>query len=330
MIRLGLIGYGRIAELAVCRPARGMDGVEVAAVVGRDRERVQAFAETHAIPHAFGTVEELLDADVVDAVYVALPHHLHAQATLAALSRSRHVLVEKPLALTADDAESIQRAGEAAGRVVVEAVMVQHHPWQQALRQLVDECGPVRSIETRICFPLPPERIARLRGPAFGGGVFCDVAPYWLQFLQTVTGLDVASIEARGSFDGPDAADLEFSARLGLDAGITATLFASYREPLAATHTLHCADGTITIPDFLRPMLGDYQLRIVVQRGEERRVQGLAGGGYYENQLRSFAARVEDEDPPPLTDSVERIRLMERVYRQAQTETSRGAAGEQR
>lgn len=320
MIRLGLVGHARVAERAVIRPLRDDPRARVTAVAGRDPGRAAEFARMHGVPHAFASVDELLRSDVVDAVYVSLPHALHARAICDAITASRHVLVEKPLALTASDAARVASEAAAAGVVVLEGIMVQYHPWQARLREVLDAggVGPVHSIDSRICFPLPPERIARLPPPALGGGVFCDVAPYWLQFVQEVLGLDAASTEARGSFDGPGSCDLAFSARLAFPTGETASLAASYLGEYAATHVVRCAGGTVTVSDFLRPLWGDYQVRLTLEQGGETRRWAVSGGGYYLNQMRAFLDAAEGaREPPPLAASLGRIRCMEGVYRQA-------------
>lgn len=323
MIRLGILGHSRVAEMAVCRPARRVAGLTVAAVAGRDAARAADFARRMGIPRSFGSVGELLDADGVDAVYVCLPHHLHARTALEAVAAGRHVLVEKPLALAAADAAPLPARRDAAGVVVAEALMAQHHPWQGVVRELLraPEVGPVERVETRICFPLAEERIARLRPPAQGGGAFCDAAPYWLQFLQATLGLEVREVEAAGSFAGPGGADLAFDARLALAGGTMATLHAGYLDAYAATHTVRCAGATLTVQDFLRPMLGDYQVRILVEGGDGGgpRLRGVAGGGFYDNQLRAFLGLVAagGAGPDPLVPALERVEVMARVYRHA-------------
>lgn len=325
MIRLGILGHSRIAEMAACRPARRVEGVEVAAVAGRDGARAADFARRHGIPRSFASVGELLDADGIDAVYVCLPHHLHAGAALDAMAAGRHVLVEKPLALTAAQAAPLPARRDAAGVVAAEALMAQHHPWQGVVRELLGapEMGPVERVESRICFPLAEERIARLRPPAQGGGAFCDAAPYWLQFLQATVGLEVRDVEAEGSFDGPGGAELACDARLALAGGVTAVLHAGYLDAYAATHTVRCAGGTLTVQDFLRPVLGDYQVRIAVDvdGGPGPRLHPVAGGGFYDNQLRAFLDLVaaRGAGPDPLAPALQRVAVMERVYRHACT-----------
>ena len=103
-LRWGILGPGRIAPRlvrALAQTARG----ELVAVASSDRERGAAFARTHRIPRSYGSYEALLDDADVDVVYVSLPNHLHAAWTIRALEAGKHVLCEKPLAISVEDVD---------------------------------------------------------------------------------------------------------------------------------------------------------------------------------------------------------------------------------
>ncbi|CAN5515661.1 1,5-anhydro-D-fructose reductase [soil metagenome] len=103
----GVVGIGAISDLSIA-PAIGADaGSRLAAVCSRSSERAAAFARKHSAAASYGSVEELLDDSEVDIVYIASPNGLHAEQTMAALSRGKHVLVEKPLALNLADAQAM-------------------------------------------------------------------------------------------------------------------------------------------------------------------------------------------------------------------------------
>src|SRR5262245_54141957 len=127
MIRWGILGPGRIAPRlvrAICAAPRA----ELTAVASRDGDRARAFASTHDIPRAFDSYQALLDSGLVDAVYIALPNHLHAEWSVRALDASLHVLCEKPLALSVSEVDAIADAARRNSRVAVEAFMYLHHP----------------------------------------------------------------------------------------------------------------------------------------------------------------------------------------------------------
>ncbi|KAK0641110.1 hypothetical protein B0T16DRAFT_208606 [Cercophora newfieldiana] len=96
LIRFGILGAANIAPMALITPARQHPEVIVSAVAARDRAKAEKYAKKHKIEHVFGSYQELLDSDVVDAVYVPLPNGLHLEWTVKALRAGKHVLLEKP------------------------------------------------------------------------------------------------------------------------------------------------------------------------------------------------------------------------------------------
>src|SRR4051794_32675556 len=125
-LRWGLLSTARINRLII--PAiRASARSEVAAVASRDLARATAYASEWQIPRALGSYEAMLaDADL-DIIYIALPNSLHVEWTIKALEAGKHVLCEKPLALTVDDVDRVKQAGTRSGRHAAEAFMYRHH-----------------------------------------------------------------------------------------------------------------------------------------------------------------------------------------------------------
>src|SRR5207248_8506296 len=126
------LGAARIATRLV-RAVRATPRAELGAIASRDSTRAREFAGQHDIPRSFGSYDELLASDV-DVVYVALPNHLHATWTVRALEAGKHVLCEKPLALSVAEVDRIVDASHRTSRIAVEAFMYLHHP--QTLRAI--------------------------------------------------------------------------------------------------------------------------------------------------------------------------------------------------
>jgi predicted dehydrogenase len=152
MLRVGIIGAARIAPEAVIKPVQENADlaakVVIQAVAARDLAKAQAFADEHGIPMAFGSYEELLASEQVDAVYNPLPNSLHAEWTVKALRAGKHVLCEKPLTNNAAEAIAIQRASEEAGCVAVEAFHVLYHPVAARARELArGEIGQLQHVD---------------------------------------------------------------------------------------------------------------------------------------------------------------------------------------
>src|SRR3954452_17780243 len=135
LLRWGVLSTAKIArEKWIPGVRRGSRG-EVVAIGSRDEQSGRAVAAELGIPRAHGSYEALLADPEVDAVYIPVPNHLHREWTLAAARAGKHVLCEKPLALTSADAEEMVRACEAAGVLLMEAFMYRLHPSWAAVRR---------------------------------------------------------------------------------------------------------------------------------------------------------------------------------------------------
>ena len=156
-MRIGVLGAARITPTALIKPARIIDGVEVAAVAARDRRRAEAFAARWGVPAVHDSYAELLADPSLDAVYVPLPNGLHAQWTQAAVAAGKHVLCEKPFTANAAQARQVADAAEATGLVVMEAFHYRYHPVARRMAELVHggDLGRIQRVETAMCFPLP-------------------------------------------------------------------------------------------------------------------------------------------------------------------------------
>src|SRR5687768_16216559 len=137
VLRWGILSTADIATRKVIPGMRKAGRTEVLAIASRDADRVRLVADRSGIPRAHGSYQALLDDPDVDAVYIPLPNHLHAEWTMAALRAGKHVMCEKPLAMTAADGERMVETCRAAGVHLMEAFMYRLHPTWLAARELV-------------------------------------------------------------------------------------------------------------------------------------------------------------------------------------------------
>jgi predicted dehydrogenase len=138
-LRIGLLGASRIAPKAIIAPARARMDTQITAVAARDLGRAQAYAHTHQIPAAVAGYAALIDRDDVDLIYCALPPAGHIAPCLAALKAGKALLIEKPFAMTADEARQIAAAAEEAGRPALEAFHYRFHAMFLRALELVRE-----------------------------------------------------------------------------------------------------------------------------------------------------------------------------------------------
>jgi predicted dehydrogenase len=176
-VRWGVLGTSKYAREWIVPGMMKSPEVRVVAVGSRTRSKGEAFAQALGIPKAYGSYEDLIDDPSVEAIYNPLPNHLHVPLTLAAAKVGKHVLCEKPIALTATEAEQLRSIPE--GIHVAEAFMIRHHPQWQEVRSVVrsGRLGRVHSVQAFFSFFLDDPEDVRHR-PDWGGGSLLDIGVY--------------------------------------------------------------------------------------------------------------------------------------------------------
>ncbi len=188
-LRWGVLSTADIARRKVIAGLRRAERSEVVAIASRDPSRAEAVAAELGIPNAHGSYEELLGDPEVDAVYIPLPNHLHAEWTIRAAEAGKHVLCEKPLALTVADAERMIDAADSAGVILMEAFMYRHHPTWVAARELVAGGRIGQLLAVQSFFGYYNDDPANIRNIAdVGGGALYDVGCYCVNLSRMLFG----------------------------------------------------------------------------------------------------------------------------------------------
>lgn len=177
-IRWGLLSTANINRRlipAIRMSARG----ELAAVASRSQASADAYAAEWEIPQAFGSYQAMLDSDAVDAVYIGLPNHLHAEWSIKAMQAGKHVLCEKPFVLTMDEMDEMMAVSQQTGMALAEAFMYRHHPQTKIVGEWVKEgrLGDIVLVRGHFSFMLENPENVRLV-PEWGGGSLWDVGIY--------------------------------------------------------------------------------------------------------------------------------------------------------
>ncbi len=230
------------------RAVGAADRAVMAAVASRDGERAAAFASEHGIGRWFGSYEALLDSPDVDVVYIALPNHLHARWTIQALDAGKHVLCEKPLALTVDEVDAIIDAAQRAGRVAAEGFMHLHHPQIRRAVELARDgsLGPIELVAGSFSFPLdhPGDPRTVL---AMGGGSLWDVGLYPVSIARRVAGAEPSSVAAFARFDDGDV-DRSFVGQMRFANGMLAQFDSGFAAPDRQRIEIVGRLATLTLP----------------------------------------------------------------------------------
>ena len=179
-IRWGVLSTANIGVAKVLPAMQRGALCEVTAIASRDLSKAQATAKQLGIPKAYGSYEELLADPEIDAIYNPLPNHLHVPWSIKAIEAGKHVLCEKPIALTTAEAQTLADAAKQHSQLkVMEAFMYRHHPQWQRARQIVSAggIGALRTIQS--FFSYYNDDPGNIRNQAdIGGGGLMDIGCY--------------------------------------------------------------------------------------------------------------------------------------------------------
>ena len=317
-VRIGTLGAARITPGALIKPAREVPGVEVVAVAARDPARAEKFARKRGIPKVHATYEDLVADPEIDAIYNPLPNGLHAEWTLNAIAAGKHVLCEKPFTANAPEAETVARAADATGLVVMEAFHYRYHPLAQRMHDVVagGELGSPEHIEVWMCIPLPFFKDIRYQYDLAGGATM-DVGSYTVHQLRLLGGDEPEVTVARARLQSPNVdrwmqADVRWPQ--GHTGRMTCALWSS--TPLRLTIRVKAERGELRVFNQTGPQF--YHRFTLITDGAKRR-EKFPRKATYTYQLESFTSAVLHGTPvlTPPADAVQNMRVIDAVYRAA-------------
>lgn len=253
VLRWGVLGTARINR-SLIPPLRASARNVPVAVASREPARARAYAREWALPVAHETYEALLADPTLDVVYVSLPNHLHVPWTLRAVAAGKHVLCEKPLALTPAAVDAVADAARAAGVVVAEAFMYRHHPRTRQVRDLVagGALGAVRFVRGSFSFNLTRPPDDSRWDPARGGGALWDVGCYPVSYTRYVLAEEPEEVYGQ-CVTGPSGVDLSFSGVLRFPSGVLAQIDAGFQTQYRMAMEVAGTDGVLRAPWAFKP-----------------------------------------------------------------------------
>ena len=314
-LRWGLLGTARINR-ALIPVLQAAPRHSLETVASRAIDRAQAYAAEWNIPRATGSYEALLADSTVDAIYISLPNSLHAEWTIRALDAGKHVLCEKPLALTVDDVDRIAEAAARSARIAAEAFMYRSHPLTAAAESVVRDghLGTVRVIRGAFTFPLTRERDIRLDA-GLGGGSLWDVGCYPVSYSCMLIG--EAPIDVIGWQElSPGGIDLAFTGMLRFSNDVVAQFDAGFRAAFRAEMEIVGTDGSLRVE---RAFKGGPESRLLLTRGDATVTVPFEPDASYTGEVDDFAAAALDGQPQRVTlaESRRTVDVICRLYRSA-------------
>ena len=326
IVQWGVLGTALIATGKVIPGMQRCTHAHIAAIASRDQAKAEDVAARMGIPHAYGSYEALLADPAIEAVYNPLPNHLHVPWTIRAMEAGKHVLCEKPIALSAAEAEQLVDARRRTGKLVAEAFMTRHTPWWQRARALAQDgsLGTVRAIQTFFSYTLTDPANVRNQ-PAIGGGGLYDIGCYAIDTARFIFGAEPLRVAADIDRDPDLGIDRLTSAVLAFPGGCHLTFTCSTQ---LAPHQRVTVIGTRARLEVLIPFNAptDAPCQILIDDGEgpaggRPRLESFAIADQYTLQGDAFSRAVLGHVPlaSPIEDAVANMRAIDAVFRAADT-----------
>lgn len=247
-----ILATGTIAA-KFAETVNGMKGEDRLAACGsRSREKAEAFGKKYGIPRTYGSYEELLRDEEVDAVYVATPNNMHYENCMACLEAGKHVLCEKPFTTNVKEGERLFAAAEERGLFIMEAFWIRHLPALKKLQALIKEeaIGEVSFARSDYGFVAAGARKDRKFDSGLGGGALLDIGVYNLGFMHMVMG-DEAPEHFTSAFHINEYGTDDYSSiLLSYPGGRTACVTASIGTVMPREAVIYGSKGRIRLEDF--------------------------------------------------------------------------------
>jgi D-xylose 1-dehydrogenase (NADP+, D-xylono-1,5-lactone-forming) len=320
-IRWGVLSVANIGVKRVIPAILASASEKLVAVASRDIMRArEKFAHLPDL-RLYGDYESLLNDPEIDAIYNPLPNSLHAEWTIKALEAGKHVLCEKPMAVTAEQGQMMVEAAQTSGKLLMEAFMYRFHPqtvW--ALEQVHEgRIGNVKLVRASFSFnimvPPHPHNI-RLQA-ALAGGSLMDVGCYPINFCRAVYGHAPIAVAGRVFAQDEGEVEITTSAVLDFGAGRFGLIDSSFALPTRQVAEVIGDEGSITIPLPFTPPVVDTEVVLSIE-GQTIH-QRITAIDHYRLEVEHFGLCIRTGAQPiySLDETLDNLRTIEAVYQSA-------------
>ncbi len=320
-MRWGVLSAENIGVRRVIPAIMSSDSETLVAVASRDMARAQALLGHLPGVRIYGDYESLLLDPEVDAIYNPLPNSLHGEWTIRALEAGKHVLCEKPLAVTAEEGQLMAETARANNLLLMEAFMYRFHPqtiW--ALEQAhAGRIGSIKLVRSSFSFNLlvpPRPHDIRLQA-ALAGGSLMDIGCYPVNFCRAVYGHAPVAVAARVSAPGPGEVERSTTAVLDFGEGRFGLIDCSFALPERQVCEIIGDMGSITIPLPFTP--GHIDTEVVLKLDDEIVQRRISGVDQYRLEVEHFGDCIRAGAHPALrlSETLDNLRTIEAIYASA-------------
>lgn len=318
MLKVGILSTAKIAREHLIPAGLVAKGVCIQGIASRSLASAQTVAEHFQIPESYGSYDEMLASDSIQLVYIPLPTSQHIEWAIRAADAGKHVLVEKPLALHADDIQAVIDARERNGVIITEAFMVHYHPQWAYMREQIaaGRIGRLRHVQGAFSYyNRDPDNMRNQVG--LGGGGLPDIGVYPTVTTRIATGQEPISVSAKVEFDTEFSTDIYANVHAEFE-GFDLDFYVSTTMALKQSMRFHGEKGYIELSAPFNA--GLYDMAKVTLFNQSHTLQEevcYPGINQYQLQFEALAEAVTSGDTSglfSLESSVRNQRLIDAVY----------------
>lgn len=320
-VRWGILSTANIAQTQVIPAIIRANNAEVKAIATQsDVTKAHRIAKTFDIEKVYDNYEALLLDKDIDALYIPLPNHLHKEWVIKAAEHGKHILCEKPAALSVDDYKEMADVCKQHGVYFMEAFMYYFHPQHDRVRAMIQagEIGDVHYMESGFSFFLDhADRGSNIRmNREKGGGSIYDIGCYAIHAIRNVLGSEPTTVQVFGEVDAVSGVDTDIVTYLTMENGVRATFDSSFNLPMRHEYRILGTEGTITVPRAFRPDLHGGEGKIVVDKPGSTYTEYVQGDQYCLEVEHVSSAILGETSLLKLdtTNTLDNLRVIEACY----------------
>ncbi|HVY32203.1 MAG TPA: Gfo/Idh/MocA family oxidoreductase [Polyangiaceae bacterium] len=333
-VRWGVLGASHFALMAAIPGMQKAPLVRVSALASRSLDKAQQAARQANVPRAYGSYEELIADPEIEAIYNPLPNNLHVAWSIRAARAGKHVLCEKPIALTAAEAAQLYDVQRETGKLVAEAFMVRYHPQWELVTEKIQSgrIGKVRAVQT--AFSYSNSDLDNIRNQKdVGGGALYDIGGYAINTARLIFGTEPKRVAAVCERDAQSGCDILSSAILDFAPGqatfVVGTQHVPYQRvqifgtaghieveiPFNAPHDRGCKvwvdSGFVGSPDFT----------VAKSSNEVAELFTTEPANHYTRQSQLFSEAIRSGKPVhnDMQSAVSNMRVIDALFKAAQS-----------
>jgi len=318
VVRYGLVSTAQIGFKKHLPASLTSSNSQIVAVSSRSLKNAEVAAKEHEIPLAFGSYQEMIDSDEIDAVINTLPNSMHHEWTIKAARAGKHVLCEKPLSATMAEAKEMASVAEEHGVVLIEGFTPRWNKQMRTIRKLISQGGIGEVIRIDTCLTFTRDDLNDIRfSKELAGGSMMDAGGYAVYAARFAMGTEpILAVGFDRKRTGINV-DTTFSGLLKFPCGAVANVWSSLEGPPQLPFVATGTKGTISLAQSF-----EEDEPVIISRGGVEEVIEMQSDDRFQVQLDEFSECVLKSKTPefPIEDGLRNMAVLLALYESAKTE----------